>query len=173
MQEIQEMWVQSWVSKVPLEEEMATHSNILAWKIPWTEEPGGLYSPRGRKESDMTEHAHKGREDGVWRGSILTAWLGKFCPRTEVKKHLEEWSSWQRKQCMQRPWGGRVFGVCVQGIAECRRPAGRESQGSIVGNEIGKVASFSFSIWKLYLCVSQDLRGAHREGSSGCALLYE
>ena len=49
----------------PLEEEMATHSNILAWKIPWTEEPGGLYSPRGRKESDMTEHAHKGREDGV------------------------------------------------------------------------------------------------------------
>ena len=33
----------------PLEEEMATHSNILAWKIPWTGEPGGLYSPRGRK----------------------------------------------------------------------------------------------------------------------------
>ena len=29
----------------PLEEEMATHSRILAWKIPWTEEPGGLYSP--------------------------------------------------------------------------------------------------------------------------------
>ena len=28
----------------PLEEEMATHSNILAWKIPWTEEPGGLQS---------------------------------------------------------------------------------------------------------------------------------
>ena len=30
------------VRKIPLEEEMATHSNILAWKIPWTEEPGGL-----------------------------------------------------------------------------------------------------------------------------------
>ena len=34
---------------------MATHSSILAWGIPWTEEPGGLYSPWGRKESDTTE----------------------------------------------------------------------------------------------------------------------
>ena len=41
----------------PLEKEMATHSSILAWKIPWTEKPGGLQS-MGRKESDMTEHAH-------------------------------------------------------------------------------------------------------------------
>ena len=37
---------------------MATHSQILAWEIPWTEEPAGLYSPWGCKESDMTEHAH-------------------------------------------------------------------------------------------------------------------
>ena len=36
-----------------LEKEMAIHSSILAWKIPWTEEPGGL-SPWGRKESDVT-----------------------------------------------------------------------------------------------------------------------
>ena len=35
---------------------MATHSSILAWEIPWTEEPGG-YSPWGHKESDMTEHS--------------------------------------------------------------------------------------------------------------------
>ena len=34
---------------------MATNSNILAWRIPWTEEPGGLYSPWGCKELDMTE----------------------------------------------------------------------------------------------------------------------
>ena len=38
----------------PLEKEMATHSSTLAWKIPWTEEPGGLQST-GRKESDTTE----------------------------------------------------------------------------------------------------------------------
>ena len=34
---------------------MVTHSSILAWKIPWTEEPGRLYSPWGLKELDMTE----------------------------------------------------------------------------------------------------------------------
>ena len=41
-----------------LEKEMATHSSALSWKIPWTEEPGRLYSPRGRKESDTTEQPH-------------------------------------------------------------------------------------------------------------------
>ena len=35
---------------------MATHSSVLAWRIPWTEEPGGL-SPWGHKEVDMTEHS--------------------------------------------------------------------------------------------------------------------
>ena len=39
-----EMWVQSLGREDPLEEEMATHSSILAWEIPWTEEPGGLQS---------------------------------------------------------------------------------------------------------------------------------
>ena len=32
------------------------HSSILAWRIPWTDEPDGLYSPWGHRESDMTEH---------------------------------------------------------------------------------------------------------------------
>ena len=44
MQETQEMGVQSLGGEDSLEEEMATHSRILAWKIPWTEEPGGLQS---------------------------------------------------------------------------------------------------------------------------------
>ena len=39
---MQEIWVQSLVWEDPLEKEMATHSSILAWRIPWTEEPGGL-----------------------------------------------------------------------------------------------------------------------------------
>ena len=39
-----ETWVQSLGQEDPLEEEMATHSRILAWRIPWTEEPGGLQS---------------------------------------------------------------------------------------------------------------------------------
>ena len=44
MQKLQETWVQSLGGKDPLEEGMATHSSILAWRIPWTEEPGGLQS---------------------------------------------------------------------------------------------------------------------------------
>ena len=39
-----ETWVRSLGGEDPLEKEMATHSSILAWKIPWTEEPGGLQS---------------------------------------------------------------------------------------------------------------------------------
>ena len=41
---IQETWVQSLGQEDPLEKGMATHSSILAWEIPWTEEPGGLQS---------------------------------------------------------------------------------------------------------------------------------
>ena len=41
---MQETWVLSLVQGDSLEKEMATHSNILAWRIPWTEEPGGLQS---------------------------------------------------------------------------------------------------------------------------------
>ena len=49
MQEIQKTWVQSLNREDPLEKEMATHSSILAWKIPWTEEPGGLQSVRPQR----------------------------------------------------------------------------------------------------------------------------
>ena len=48
VQELKETWVQSLGQEDPLEKEMATHSSILAWRIPWAEEPG-------RKELDMTE----------------------------------------------------------------------------------------------------------------------
>ena len=49
-----ETWVQTLGPEGLLEKEMATHSSILAWKIPWTEEPGRLYSPWGHKEFDTT-----------------------------------------------------------------------------------------------------------------------
>ena len=54
------MWetrVRSLGQEDPLEKEMATHSSILAWEIPWTQEPGA-YSPQGHKELDMTERLH-------------------------------------------------------------------------------------------------------------------
>ena len=49
------MWVQSLSWEDSQEESMAAHSGILAWRIPWTGAPGGLYSPWGHRESDMTK----------------------------------------------------------------------------------------------------------------------
>ena len=50
---MQKTWIQSSDWEDPLEEEMATHPSILAWKIPWTEEPGGLQSMGLQR--DMTQ----------------------------------------------------------------------------------------------------------------------
>ena len=71
MQEIQED---------PLEEEMATHSSILAWGIPWTEEPGGLQSMGLQKESDTTEQLNN--------NSIKSSCEVKFCFLTTDKTRL-------------------------------------------------------------------------------------
>ena len=54
---MQETQVESLGQEDPLEKEMATHSNILAWRIPWMEEPGRLQSME-LQESDKTERLH-------------------------------------------------------------------------------------------------------------------
>ena len=59
---MQETQVRSLGQEDPLEKEMATHSSILAWKIPWTKEPGELQST-GLQESDTTEHTFKAPQD--------------------------------------------------------------------------------------------------------------
>ena len=46
---MQEAWVRSLGQEDPLEKAMATHSSILAWKVPWTEEPSGLQSMRSQR----------------------------------------------------------------------------------------------------------------------------
>ena len=55
---MQEKGVQSLSQEDPLEKEMTTHSSILAWEIPWTEESGRLQSVGTCKELDMTERLH-------------------------------------------------------------------------------------------------------------------
>ena len=55
MQEMQEIRVQSLGWEDPLEKKMATHSSILAWKTPWTEEPGGLQSMGSQRMTSWTE----------------------------------------------------------------------------------------------------------------------
>ena len=70
MQETQETWVQSLDQEDPREEEMTTVSSILAWRIPGTEEPGGLQS-MGSLESDTTErpgaHEREKHNDSDWK----------------------------------------------------------------------------------------------------------
>ena len=55
---MQEMWVQSLGWEGPLEKEMAIHSTVLAWEIPWTEEPCGLQSMGSQKLDTVTKQQH-------------------------------------------------------------------------------------------------------------------
>ena len=64
MQETQETWVQSLGWEDPLEEKMAPCSSILAWEIPWTEEPGGLQSVRSQSRTGLRGCACSGRDQG-------------------------------------------------------------------------------------------------------------
>ena len=65
-----------WVGEDPLEENMATHSSVLAWRIPWTEEPGGLHSiGLQRDTTEATNHTHSlfqrwFRETSIWSGEV-------------------------------------------------------------------------------------------------------
>ena len=54
---IEETWVRSLGREDPLEKEMATHSTTLAWRIPWTEAPGGLQSMGLQSETRLSMHA--------------------------------------------------------------------------------------------------------------------
>ena len=73
MQETQETRVLSLGREDPLEEGMATHSNILGWKIPWTEEPRGLQSMRSQRVG-------RDRSDGT-----RTHTLARVCPELNVR----------------------------------------------------------------------------------------
>ena len=65
MGERQETWVQSLGREDPLELKMATHSRILAWDIPWREEPGGLQPRCHNKEEDTIEHTRRRNDNST------------------------------------------------------------------------------------------------------------
>ena len=67
----QEMWIQSPGWEDPLEKRTATHSSILAWEIPWTEEPGGLQSLRSQRVGYWT-HIHTSHSTGEEDWNDLT-----------------------------------------------------------------------------------------------------
>ena len=78
-----ETWVRSLGWEDPLEKEMATHSSILAWRIPWMEELCGLQST-GRKESDMAEWLHFHFHFGVFSSWWLLFFLFLFTSQCYV-----------------------------------------------------------------------------------------
>ena len=73
MQETQETWVKTLGREDPLEEEMATPSNILAERIPWTEEPDGLQSVESQRVGhDGNDFARKHRETVTLQGLLVS-----------------------------------------------------------------------------------------------------
>ena len=69
MQEVQKAQVHSLDQEDPLEKEMATHSSILAWEIPWTEEPGGPQSMGLQKRHDLVTKQEPQR---IFQGSFFS-----------------------------------------------------------------------------------------------------
>ena len=73
---MQETWVWSMGWEDPLEKRMATHSSILSWRIPWTEEPGGLQSMELQKvRHDWVTNIHK-HISRIQRNPVWQAWWG-------------------------------------------------------------------------------------------------
>ena len=79
MQETQETLVRSPDGEDPLEEEMATHSNILAWRIPWTEEPGGLQSKRSPRVRHSWAHRLVRLTNHSWVSALLVCQAATLC----------------------------------------------------------------------------------------------
>ena len=74
---MQETWVQSLIQEEPLEEEMATHSSILAWEIWWTEEPGGLQSMGSlRIRYDLVTEQ---QQQLIYNPGMTSCWIIETC----------------------------------------------------------------------------------------------
>ena len=98
---MQETWVQSLGWEDPLEEKMATHSSTLAWKIPWTEEPGGA----------AVHRVAKSRTRLIDFTSLkCTGWLNFFCG--EGNHHVLQYS------CLGKPMDRGAWQATVHGVAE-------------------------------------------------------
>ena len=123
---MQEMWVQSLDREDPLEKEMAIHSSIPAWEIPWTEEPGGLQSMRSQKRQIRLSNSN----NDLWDlSSPAMDWTP--VPRTGRRIHNPRppgKSQPRTFMCMVMPYpqtgslplGGVVMGTCTSCLAMIR-----------------------------------------------------
>ena len=103
VQETQETWVQSLGWEDPLEEKMATHSSILAWRIPWTEEPDWLQSIGSQSQSRLSDLAHAflicGSSFWPWG-----PWLQLRWQRILLQCRRPRFNLWVRKIPWRRKW---------------------------------------------------------------------
>ena len=76
---MQENWVRSLGREDPLEKEMATHSSILAWRISWTEEPGGLQSMGSQRVRHISHEQPCLKTTGLYEDILLLSKLFHFC----------------------------------------------------------------------------------------------
>ena len=86
-----ETWVRSLGGEDPLEEGMATHSSILAWRIPWTEEPGGLQSIGSQRVGHDWSTKHVTQHD------LAAPFLGSGNENTNQKSYLHPQCSLQHQ----------------------------------------------------------------------------
>ena len=84
---MQKIRVQSLGQEDPLEKEMATHSSILAWEIPWTEEPGGLQSMGSQRVTLAWRILWTGEPGGLQS-------MGAAKSRTQLSTHAWQASAW-------------------------------------------------------------------------------
>ena len=106
---MQETWVQSLGQEDALEKEMATHSSILAWKIPWAEEPGRLQSMGSLRVGHTTERLH-------FHFSLSCIGEGNGNPL--------------QCSCLENPRDGRAWWAAVYGVAQSRTRLKRLSSSS-------------------------------------------
>ena len=85
--EMRETWVQSLGREDPLEKEMATHSSILAWRIPWTQEPGGLQSTGSQSRTRLSDFTYL--LGVLYRLSSTLLTFLFFLPSTSISRFLK------------------------------------------------------------------------------------
>ena len=110
MQETQEMWVWSLGRKNSLEEGMATHSNILAWRIPWTEEPG---AKRWTPLKQLSTHTGSVEILNEWRQDLVLPRIPNCISLSELSFSTAAQLSSSR---FYSPWG---LECCVYLIFHC------------------------------------------------------
>ena len=163
---MRETWVRSLGREDSLEKEMATHSSTLAWRIPWTEEPGGLQST-GRKESDATEWllfhfslscTGEGNGNPLWCSCLenprdAVAWWAAIYGVTQSRIRLKRLSSSSSQNTLD--WG-MVFGNQDPGPRGCSWLCGDSSLMPCQWTQLGcmyllHVCLFTYVCSHLYL----------------------